>query len=258
MKKFLGVLMVSSLLGLGAFSTVNKAQAASLTIDPTDTFLRTYADTTYYQGVSTVAGNTKAISLADLGLKGGDSISLNISGKFNTSVWSPGQRSDMIGVFSTSDQLLNTSFKQRVVDAVALNQQDANQYDYTQNTWTSNTLFDSTASPGSTFDPGKNAYMCSDTTLSDPNRMCGQQTLFDSVFGIFGETTLTIPTTATFLFLAVNDVFYSDNTGSILIDIGKTGTVDNQLSVPEPNTVLGVLATIALALKMKRKQQIAK
>lgn len=56
----------------------------------------------------------------------------------------------------------------------------------------------------------------------------------------------------------MNDVFYSDNTGSILIDIGKTGTVDNQLSVPEPNTVLGVLATIALALKMKRKQQIAK
>lgn len=258
MKKFLGVLMVSSLVGLGAFSTVNKAQAASLTIDPTDTFLRTYADTTYYQGVSTVAGNTKAISLADLGLKGGDSISLNISGKFNTSVWNPGQRSDMIGVFSSSDQLLDTSSEQRVVDAVALNQQDANQYDYTQNTWTSKTLFDSTASPGSTFDPGKNAYMCSDTTLSDPNRMCGQQTLFDGVFGIFGKTTLTIPTTATFLLLAVNDVFYSDNTGSILIDIDKTGTVDNQLSVPEPNTVLGVLATIALALKMKRKQQIAK
>ncbi|QKQ77205.1 PEP-CTERM sorting domain-containing protein [Nostoc sp. TCL240-02] len=258
MKKFLGVLMVSSLVGLGALSTVNKAQAASLTIDPTDTFLRTYADTTYYQGVNTVAGNTKAISLADLGLKGGDSISLNISGKFNTSVWSPGQRSDMIGVFSTSDHLLDTSSEQRVVDAVALNQQDANQYDYTQNTWTSNTLFNSTASPSSTFDPGKNAYMCSDATLSDPNRICGQQTLFDGVFGIFGETTLTIPTTATFLFLAVNDVFYSDNTGSIFIDIDKIGTVDNQLSVPEPNTVLGVLATIALALKMKRKQQIAK
>ncbi|MEH2092742.1 PEP-CTERM sorting domain-containing protein [Nostoc sp.] len=258
MKKFLGVLMVSSLVGLGAFSTVNKAQAASLTIDPTDTFLRTYADTTYYQGVNTIAGNTKAISLTDLGLKGGDSISLNISGKFNTSVWSPGQRSDMIGVFSTSDHLLDTSSKQRVVDAVALNQQDANQYNYTQNTWTSNTLFDSTASPDSTFDPGKNAYMCSDPTLSDPNRICGQQTLFDGVFGIFGETTLTIPTTATFLFLAVNDVFYSDNTGSILIDIDKTGTVDNLLSVPEPNAVLGVLATIALAFKMKRKQQIAK
>ncbi|MFN6460882.1 MAG: PEP-CTERM sorting domain-containing protein [Nostoc sp. DedVER02] len=258
MKKFLGVLMVSSLVGLGAFSTVNKAQAASLTIDPTDTFLRTYTDTTFYQGVNTVAGNTKAISLADLGLKGGDSISLNISGKFNTSVWSPGQRSDMIGVFSTSDHLLDTSSKQRVVDAVALNQQDANQYDYTQNTWTSNTLFNSTASPSSTFDPSKNAYMCSDATLSDPNRVCGQQTLFDGVFGIFGKTTLTIPTTATFLFLAVNDVFYSDNTGSILIDIDKIGTVDNQLSVPEPNTILGVLATIALALKMKRKQQIAK
>ncbi|MBN3894034.1 MAG: hypothetical protein HWQ41_01640 [Nostoc sp. NOS(2021)] len=258
MKKFLGALMVSSLVGLGAFSTVNKAQAASLTIDSTDTFLKTYADTTSYQGVKTVAGNTKAISLADLGLTGGDSISLNIFGTFNTSVWSPGERSDMIGVFSTSDQLLDTSYKKRVVDDVALNQQDANQYSYTQNTWTSNTLFDSTASPDSTFDSGKNAYMCSGANLSDSNRTCGQQTLFDGVFGIFGKTTLTIPTTAKFLFLAVNDIFYSDNAGKMLVDIDKTGTVDNQVSVPEPNAVLGVLATIALALKMKRNQQAAK
>ncbi|MEH2380276.1 MAG: hypothetical protein V7K27_15550 [Nostoc sp.] len=252
MKKFLGALMVSSLVGLGAFSTVNKAQAASLTIDATDTFLRTYADATYYQGVNTVAGNTKAISLADLGLKGGDSISLNTSGIFNTSVWNPGQRSDMIGVFSTSDQLLDISSEKRVVDDVALNQQDANQYSYTQNTWTSNTLFDSTALPDSTFDSDKNAYMCSGASLSDTNRTCGQQTFFDGVFGIFGETTLTIPTTAKFLFLAVNDIFYSDNAGKMLVDINKTGTVDNQVSVPEPNAVLGVLAAIALALKMKR------
>jgi hypothetical protein len=257
MKKFLGALMVSSLVGLGAFSTVDQAQAASLTIGATNTFLRTYADTTYYQGVNTVAGNTKAISLADLGLTGGDSITLNLSGTFNTSVWNPEQRSDMIGVFSTSDQLLDTSSEQRVAGAVSLNQQDANQYGYTQNTWTSNTLFDSIASPGSTFDPSKNAYMCSGATLSDSNRTCGQQTLFDGVFGIFGETTFKIPTTATFLFLAMNDVFYSDNTGSILVDIEKTGIVGNDVSVPEPNIVLGVLATIALALKMKPKQQTA-
>ncbi|MBG1264685.1 PEP-CTERM sorting domain-containing protein [Nostoc commune] len=259
MKKFLGALMVSSLVGLGAFSTVNKAEAASLTIDPTYTFLKTYSDATYYQGVNTVAGNTKAISLADLGLKGGDSINLNISGMFNTSVWNPGQTNDMtIGVFSTSDQLLDTSSEKRVVDSVALNQQDANQYSYTPNTWTSNTLFDSTAFPDSTFDSGKNAYMCNGANLSDPNRTCGQQTFFDGVFGIFRETTLTIPTTAKFLFLAVNDIFYSDNTGNILVNIDKTGTVDNQASVPEPNAVFGVLATIALALKMKRKQQTAK
>lgn len=258
MKKFLGALMVSSLVGLGAFSSVNKAQAASLTIDPTYTFLKTYTDATYYQGVTTVAGNTKAISLADLGLKGGDSISLNISGTFNTSVWSPSQRSDMIGVFSTSDQILDTSSEKRVVDDIALNQQEANQYSYTQDTWTSNTLFDSTAFPDSTFDSGKNAYMCNDANLSDPNRTCGQQTFFDGVFGIFGETTLTIPTTAKFLFLAVNDIFYSDNTGNILVNIDKTVSVDNQVSVPEANAVLGVLATITLALKMKRKQLVAK
>ena len=258
MKKFLGALIVSSLAALGVFFTVNKAQAASLTIDPTYTFLRTYADTTYYNNVNTVAGNTKAISLADLGLKGGDFISLNVSGAFNTSVWSPGQTSDMIGVFSTSDQLLDASSEKRVVYAVALNKQDANQYGYTQNTWASRTLFDSTASPGSSLDSAKNAYMCSGASLSDSNRTCGNRTLFDGVFGIFGKTTLEIPTTAKFLFLAVNDIFYSDNTGKMLIDIDKTGTVDNQVSVPEPNTVLGVLVTIALALKMKRKQETAK
>ncbi|MHC5934067.1 hypothetical protein [Nostoc sp.] len=113
-------------------------------------------------------------------------------------------------------------------------------------------MFDSTAFPDSTFDSGKNAYMCSGASLSDTNRTCGQQTFFDGVFGIFGETTLTIPTTAKFLFLGVNDIFYSDNAGKMLVDINKTGTVDNQVSVPEPNAVLGVLATIALALKMKR------
>jgi len=253
MKNFLGALMVSSLTALGAFSTVNKAQAASLTIDPTYTFLRTYADTTYYQGVNTVAGNTKAISLADLGLTGGDFISLNVSGIFNTSVWNPGETStDMMGVFSTSDQLLDASSEKRVVDSVALNKQDANQYGYTQNTWTSRTLFDSTAFPGSSFDSAKNAYMCSDASLSNPNRTCGEETLFDGVFGIFGEMTLQIPTTAKFLFLAVNDIFYSDNTGKILVDINKTGTVGNQVSAPEPNTFIGVLAMIALALKMKR------
>lgn len=247
--------MVSSLVGLGAFFTVNKAQAASLTIDPTYTFLRTEADATYYNNVNTVAGNTKAISLADLGLQGGDLISLNVSGTFNTSVWNPSQRSDMLGVFSTSDQLLDTSSEKRVVDAVALNKQDANQYGYTQNTWTSRTLFDSTASPGSSFDSAKNAYMCSGASLGDPTRTCGQQTLFDGVFGIFGEMTFKIPTTAKFLFLAVNDNFYSDNTGKMLLDIDKTATVGNQTSVPEPNIVFGVLATIALALKMKRKHK---
>ncbi|MHC5597788.1 MAG: PEP-CTERM sorting domain-containing protein [Nostoc sp.] len=258
MKKFLGALIVSSLAALGAFSTVNKAQAASLTIDPTYTFLRTYADTTDYNNVNTVAGNTKAISLADLGLKGGDFITLNISGAFNTSVWNPGERSDMIGVFSTSDQLLDTSFQKRVVDAVALNNQDANQYGYTQNTWTSRTLFDSTASPDSILDSAKNAYMCSGASLSDSNRTCGKQTLFDGVFGIVGKMTLEIPTTAEFLFLAVNDILYSDNTGKMLVDIDKTGTVGNQVSVPEPNIVLGVLVAIAVALKMKRKQETAK
>ncbi|MEH1944373.1 MAG: hypothetical protein V7L01_29730 [Nostoc sp.] len=258
MKKFLGALIVSSLAALGAFSTVNKAQAASLTIDPTYTFLRTYADTTYYNNVNTAAGNTKAISLADLGLKGGDFISLNISGVFNTSVWNPGERSDTIGVFSTSDRLLDGSSEKRVVDSLALNNQDASQYGYTQNTWTSRTLFDSTASPGSSFDSDKNAYMCNGATLSDSNRTCGNQTLFDGVFGIFGETTIEIPTTAKFLFLAVNDIFYSDNAGMMLVNIDKTGTVGNQVSAPEPNTVFAVLVTIALALKMKRKQKTAK
>jgi hypothetical protein len=124
-------------------------------------------------------------------------------------------------------------------------------------------LFDSTTYAGSSFDSSKQAYMCGGASLNDPSRQCGKQTLFDGVFGVFGQTTVTIPTTAKFLFLAVNDLFYSDNTGKMLVDIEKTGTrsnrvlvASNQVLVPEPSTVFGVLATIALGLKMKRKQEI--
>lgn len=253
MNKIWRILMVSSLAGLGLLSS-NKAQAASFEIDPTYTFLKTYADTTYYNSVETIAGDTKAISLADLGLQGGNFIRLSISGKFNWSVWNPGERSDMIGVFSTSDKLLDSSAEQRVVDAITLN---SNQYTYTEANWTSRTLFDSTYYADSTFDSSKNAYMCSGATLSDPTRTCGQQTLFDGIFGIFGEMTIKIPTNAKFLFLAVNDIFYSDNTEKMLVHITKADTIANQTAVPEPNTIIGAVATLALALRMKFKKQVA-
>ncbi|MDZ8185805.1 MAG: hypothetical protein RMX96_13235 [Nostoc sp. ChiSLP02] len=254
MNHFSRILLVFSLAGLGFLST-NKAQAASFEIDPTYTFLKTYVDTTDYNGVKTIAGDTTAISLADLGLQGGNSIRLNISGKFNWSVWNPGEKSDMIGVFSASKKLLDASAGQRVADAITLNSKDSNEYGYTQTNWTSRTLFDSTYYSGSTYDWAKNAYMCSDANLSDSSRTCGQQTLFDGVFGIFGEMTIQIPTNAKFLFLAVNDIFYSDNTGKMLVNITKVETIDNQNQVPEPNTVLGAIATLALALRMKLKNE---
>lgn len=256
MNKFWRTLIVSGLAGLGLLSTT-KAQAASFEIDPTYTFLKTYADTTYYNGVTTTAGNTKAISLADLGLKGGDSISLTTSGAFNWSVWNPGERSDMIGVFSASDTLLDASVTQRVVDAIALNSQDASQYNYTQTNWTSRTLFDSAYYAGSTYDGAKDAYMCDGASVNDPGRLCGKQTLFNGVFGIFGEMTVQIPTEAKFLFLAVNDIFYSDNTEKMVVNINKSGALSNATAVPEPSTFIGAAATIALALRLKRKKQIA-
>ncbi|MBD2439018.1 hypothetical protein [Nostoc sp. FACHB-110] len=256
MKRLWRTLIVSGLAGLGLFSTT-KAQAASLEIDPTYTFLKTYVDTTYYNGVTTTAGNTKAISLADLGLKGGDSINLNTSGAFNWSVWNPGYRNDMIGVFSTSDTLLDSSVTQRVVDAIGLNASDASKYNYTQTNWTSRTLFDSVNYAGSTYDSSKSAYMCDGASINDPGRLCGKQTLFDGIFGIFGQMTIQIPTDAKFLFLAVNDVFYSDNTEKMLVNITKSGSFTNSAAVPEPSMLIGAVATIAIALRMKRKQQIA-
>ncbi|GBE94017.1 hypothetical protein [Nostoc cycadae] len=265
MNKIWRILMVSSLVGLGTLFNA-KAQAASFEIDSTYTFLKTQADTTYYNGVQTIAGNTKAISLADLGLEAGNTIRLSTSGAFNWSVWNPGQRNDMIGVFSASDTLLDSSFQQRVTDAISLDSEEASKYGYTEASWTSNTLFDSSYAAGATFDSAKNAYMCDGASLSDPTRTCGQKTLFDGVFGIFGEMTIKIPTNAKFLFLAVNDIFYSDNTEKMLVDITNTESVNNlasakyvndTTSVPEPSAVVGIAATLALALKMKSKRQVA-
>lgn len=250
--------MVSSLAGLEILSAT-KAQAASFEIDPAYTFLRTYADTTDYNGVKTIAGDVKAISLSDNGLQSGDFIHLSTSGEFNFSVWNPGNMSDMIGVFSASDKLVDASAsaEKRVVDAIGLNSKDSNKYGYTDKTWTSRTLFDSNYYSDSTFDSAKNAYMCSGMSLSDPSRTCGQKTLFDGIFGIFSDITLQIPTNAKFLFLAVNDNFYSDNTEKMLLNISKTETINTQVAIPEANTILGIGATIALALRMKRKKQIA-
>ncbi|MEH2389845.1 MAG: hypothetical protein V7K14_29610 [Nostoc sp.] len=256
MNKFWSILMVSSLAGLEILSAT-KAQAASFEIDPTYTFLRTYADTTDYNSVKSIAGDVKAISLSDNGLQSGDFIHLSISGEFNWSVWNPGNRSDMIGVFSASDKLLDASAEKRVADAIVLNSKDTNEYAYTDKTWTSRTLFDSNYYSDSTYDSAKNAYMCSGMSLSDPSRTCGQQTLFDGIFGILSEITLQIPTNAKFLFLAVNDNFYSDNAAKMLLNISKIETIDIQVAVPEANAILGIGATIALALRMKRKKQIA-
>ncbi|MBE9208166.1 hypothetical protein IQ244_16845 [Nostoc sp. LEGE 06077] len=265
MNKIWSILMVSSLVGLGTLFNV-KAQAASFEIDSTYTFLKTQSDTTYYNNVQTIAGNTKAISLADLDLEAGNTIRLTTSGVFNWSVWNPGQRSDMIGVFSASDTLLDSSFQQRVANAISLDTEDASKYAYTDASWTSNTLFDTTYQTGSTYDASKGAYMCNGATLSEVNRTCGQKTLFDGVFGILGEMTIKIPTNAKFLFLAVNDIFYSDNTEKMLVDITNAKSVNNvasakyvnnATSVPEPSAVVGIAATLTLALRMKLKKQVA-
>ncbi|WP_190674609.1 hypothetical protein [Nostoc sp. FACHB-190] len=265
MNRIWRILMVSSLVGLGTLVNA-KAQAASFEIDSTYTFLKTQSDTTYYNNVQTIAGNTKAISLADLGLEAGSTIRLSTSGAFNWSVWNPGQRNDMIGVFSASDTLLDSSFQQRVADAISLDAEDASKYAYTDANWTSNTLFDTTNQAGSTYDGSKGAYMCNGATLSDVNRTCGQKTLFDGVFGILGEMTIKIPTNAKFLFLAVNDIFYSDNTEKMLVDITNTESVNTvasakyvneTTSVPEPSAVVGIAATLALGLRMKSKKQLA-
>ncbi|ALF53165.1 hypothetical protein ACX27_10415 [Nostoc piscinale CENA21] len=265
MNRIWRILMVSSLVGLGTLFNA-KAQAASFEIDSTYTFLKTQSDTTYYNNVQTIAGNTKAISLADLGLEAGNTIRLTTSGAFNWSVWNPGQRNDMIGVFSASDTLLDSSFQQRVADAISLDAEDASKYGYTEANWTSNTLFDTTKQAGSTYDESKGAYMCNGETLSDVNRTCGQKTLFNGVFGILGEMTIKIPTNAKFLFLAVNDIFYSDNTEKMLVDITNAESVNNlssakyandTTSVPEPSAVVGIAATLALALRMKSKKQVA-
>lgn len=255
MKKILlkSLLSLSALLG-GLSASQGIAQAATFTIDPTYTFLHTYKDRTTYNGITTNASDTLALSLENLGIKAGDFIKLNPFGGFDTTVLESGMqfRSDLIGVFSASNTLLAHSELKRVKDAIALNPGDV-QYQYNPSHWTSRTLFDPNFQPGSTYASEREAYMCGGD-LSNPNRTCGQETFFDGIFAIWEPIEIQVPTAAKFLFLAANDVFFSDNQGQIGIEIERVNSSKQEKNVPEPGTLFGIAIASSLTLILKQKR----
>ncbi len=94
----------------GALFPIKPVHAATLSIDPRRTFLRTNNDAT---------SPSIPIALASLGVSGGDLIRLEQLGDFQHGVAFTDTGTTMIGVFSTSNILLGSSTLHRVQDAIA-------------------------------------------------------------------------------------------------------------------------------------------
>jgi len=163
-----------------------------------------------------LALNSVPIDLSSLGISSGDLIRLEQLGDF--SYWSNPIRdyvTNMIGVFSASDALLPSYLQNRVQDAI---------------------------------DSGEDVF-----TLPTSQGGGNLPTDIAQDF-LISDITLQVPTSATYLFVAAPDIYYSDNVDPDR-DFGIRISSVSQ-SVPEPTSILGLLAFgISVSALQKRKQQ---
>lgn len=157
--------VVAAALAVWAVAPAAQAGTYTLTVDPSLTFLHTNQDT---------AGGTVAIDLWALGIHEGDSLLLERLGAF--APHGTGAADDyaagMIGVFSSTNQLLDGSFLNRVTGAI----------DAGTDVTTSVSYY---------------GAMASDITQD---------------FAIGNGTTLTAPVGGRYLFVAASDSYWGDNT----------------------------------------------
>ena len=163
-----------------------------------------------------LALNSVPIELSSLGISGGDLIRLEQLG--DVSYWSNPIRdylTNMIGVFSASDVLLPAYLQNRVQDAI---------------------------------DSGEDVF-----TLPTSQGGGSLPTNIAQDF-LISDITIRVPTSATYLFVAAPDIYYSDNADPDR-DFGVRISSVSQ-SVPEPTSALGLLAFgISVSALQKRKQQ---
>jgi hypothetical protein len=185
------------------------AGAATISIDPTRTFLMTAGDP--WDGIGSVFGS-RPIRLADYGIAPGDVVLLeqlgdyyNGSEGYSGNVASLDTLTAMIGIFSSTDELLASNLLNRVPGAL-----DAGQYIGTMNTL---------------YGGAGNAGVPTDIP-------------FD--FGI-GANIFKIPNEAAYLFGAAHDVYYSDKSDP---DADFALRITQVAPVPEPAT--GILLALGL------------
>lgn len=139
-----------------------------------------------------------ALDLAVLGIMPGDEIQINRLGDFSYTGAQTETAVTVIAVFSASDSLLGPGELARVVDAVA------------------------------TIDG---------TPVETPmTNQCGTETDIPQDFAIFGTSPpVTVPETATFLFVCASDEFYGDNTdmdGDFGVEVLRVRSCDSVTSIP--------------------------
>jgi hypothetical protein len=192
-----------------AMAFVGSSGAATISIDPTRTFLMTAGDP--WDGIGFVLGSIP-IRLADYGIAPGDSVLLEQLGDYyNGAEGYHGNEASldtltaMIGIFSSTEELLAPNLLNRLPGAL-----DAGQYIVTMN------------------------------TLYGGVGNAGVPTDIPYDFGI-GFNIFQIPTGAAYLFVAVHDVYYSDNSYP---DLDFALRLTRITSVPEPAS--GILLALGL------------
>jgi hypothetical protein len=197
-----------------AMAFVGSSGATTISIDPTRTFLLTAGDP--WDGGEPVSGSLP-IRLADYGIAPGDFVLLEQLGDYyngaegySGNVASRDTDTAMIGIFSSTDELLAPNILNRLPGAV-----DAGQYIVTMN------------------------------TLYGGEGNAGVPTDIPYDFGI-GANIFQIPTGAAYLFVAAHDVYYSDNSDP---DSDFAVRMTRITAVPEPTSgillALGLLGLCA-------------
>lgn len=194
------ILAQSAILVAGlAMAFVASAGATTISIDPTRTFLLTAGDP--WDGGEPVPGSLP-IRLADYGIAPGDVVLLEQLGDYyngaegySSNVASLDTDTAMIGIFSSTDELLAPNILNRVPGAL-----DAGQYIVTMNTL---------------YGGAGNAGVPTDIPYD---------------FGI-GANIFQIPNGAAYLFVAAHDVYYSDNSDP---DSDFALSITRMTPVPEP------------------------
>jgi hypothetical protein len=192
-----------------AMAFAGSSGATTIFIDPTRTFLMTAGDP--WDGGEPVPGSI-SLRLADYGIAPGDSVLLEQLGDYyNGAEGYHGNEASldtltaMIGIFSSTDELLAPNLLNRLPGAL-----DAGQYIVTMN------------------------------TLYGGVGNAGVPTDIPYDFGI-GFNIFLIPTGAAYLFVAVHDVYYSDNSDP---DLDFAVRLTRITPVPEPAS--GILLALGL------------